>query len=47
MFSKNLNVYFDDGIQHIARAYGTITSIKEQGLFPNIISRFTNGFGYS
>ena len=47
IFNKKLDVYFDDGIQHIARAFGTIESIKEQGLFPNIISSFTNDFGYS
>ena len=47
MCSSKLNVYFDDGIQHIARAYGTFQSIKEQGLYPNIISSFTNNFGYS
>lgn len=46
-FSQNLDVYFDDGVQHIARAWGTINSFKQQGLFPNIISEFTNGFGYS
>ena len=47
IFNKNLNIYYEDGIQHIARAFGTISSFKEQGLFPNIISNFTNGFGYS
>ena len=47
IFNKSLDVYFDDGIQHVARAFGTLSSIKEQSLFPNIISSFTNGFGYS
>lgn len=47
LFSKYLDVYVDDGIQHIARAYGTIESIKKDGLFPNIISSFANNFGYS
>ncbi len=47
IFSEKLNVYFDDGIQHIARAYGTLASIKEQGFTSNIISSFTNNFGYS
>ena len=42
----NLDVYKDDGIQHIARAYGTKESFKNT-LFPNIITSFTNGFGYS
>lgn len=47
LLNKSLDVYIDDGIQHIARAYGTIDSIKESGLFPNIISSFSNNFGYS
>lgn len=47
ILNSNFNVYFDDGIQHIARAYGTKLGIKEDGLFPNIISSFANGFGYS
>lgn len=47
IYNNKLDVYFDDGIQHIARAYGTLATIKEQGLYPNIISDFTNGFGYS
>ena len=41
-----INIYYDDGIQHIARAYGTKESF-ENLLFPNIITSFTNGFGYS
>lgn len=44
---SNVNVYTDDGIQHIARAYGTFLSFKEGNLFPNVISSFTNNFGYS
>ncbi len=47
ILSNNLDVYFDDGIQHIARAFGTLKSFQEQGLYPNIISDFTNLFGYS
>ena len=27
-FNKNLDVYIDDGIQHIARAYGTLEAIR-------------------
>lgn len=42
----NLDVYKDDGIQHIARAYGTKEQLK-QTILPNVISSFTNGFGYS
>ena len=45
--SNKLNIYYDDGIQHIARALGTLESFTEQKLFPNIITRFTNNFGYS
>lgn len=44
---SNVDVYCDDGIQHIARAYGTFLSFKEGNLFPNVISSFTNNFGYS
>lgn len=44
LFNKYLNVYYDDGIQHIARAYGQ----KESNTFMgNVIISFTNGFGYS
>lgn len=43
----NLDVYQDDGIQHIARAYGTFLSFKDGNFFPNVISSFTNNFGYS
>ncbi len=46
MFSQKLDVYADDGIQHIARAFGTYETIKE-GVLPKIISSFTNGYGYS
>ncbi len=47
LLNSNVNVYFDDGIQHIARAFGTYSSIMENRLFPNVISSFTNDFGYS
>mgnify|MGYP002541185506 CR=1 FL=1 len=46
LLSKSLDVYIDDGVQHIARAYGTLESIKKDGVFPNIISSFANNFGY-
>lgn len=42
----NVDVYKDDGIQHIARAYGTSLEFKNT-IFPNVISTFANGFGYS
>lgn len=47
MFNNKLNIYHDDGIQHIARAMGTEISIKEGTLFGNIINSFSNSFGYS
>lgn len=47
LFNSKLNIYYDDGIQHIARAFGTQQSFKENFLFPNIISSFSNGYGYS
>lgn len=46
LFRENLDVYYDDGIQHIARAYETYLSI-ENGENPTILSSLTNGFGYS
>ena len=47
MLNSKLNVYADDGIQHIARAYGTFETIKDGCFIPKIISSFTNGYGYS
>lgn len=45
--SKDLNVYTDDGIQHIARLMGTYQTIAEEEFPPVIMSNFCNGFGYS
>lgn len=47
LLKSDINVYADDGIQHIARAFGTLNSIIQDGLYPNIISSFSNNFGYS
>ncbi len=47
LFYSKLDVYRDDGIQHIARAYGTFSSLKDNFWAPNVISSFANGFGYS
>ena len=47
LLNSNLNIYYDDGIQHIARAFGTSKSFNENFWLPNIISNFSNGFGYS
>ncbi len=43
---KNLNVYFDDGIQHIGRAYLTYLAIHSNENV-NVLSSLCNGFGYS
>ena len=45
-FNKNNDIYVDDGSQHLMRAYGTYQSLL-QNKSGNIISNFTNGFGYS
>lgn len=47
LLNSKLNVYYDDGIQHIARAFGTMSSLKEGGILKNVISSFSNNFGYS
>ena len=46
LFRKDLDVYYDDGIQHIARAYATYLSIIN-GEHTEVLSSLTNGFGYS
>lgn len=45
LMSKNIDMTYDDGIQHIARLIGTYQSLKEGQ--PYIMSNFCNGFGYS
>lgn len=45
--SKNLDIYADDGIQHIARLMGTYQTISEGEFPPVIMSNFCNTFGYS
>lgn len=47
LLNPKLNVYFDDGIQHISRALGTLESFRENKLFPNVIFSFANNYGYS
>ena len=47
MFSNKLNIYYDDGIQHIARAIGTEQSMKDGVLLGNVINNFASSFGYS
>ena len=46
LFIKDLDVYYDDGIQHIARAYATYLSIIN-GEHTEVLSSLANGFGYS
>lgn len=46
LFRKDLDVYFDDGIQHITRAYATYISIQN-GENPEVLTSLANGFGYS
>lgn len=45
-FSKNADIYFDDGCQHLMRAYGAYKEMVRGGNI-NIIADFANGFGYS
>lgn len=45
LMSKNIDMTYDDGIQHIARIIGTYQSLKEGETA--IMSNFCNGFGYS
>ena len=47
LLNQNLDISYDDGIQHIARLIGTYQSIQEKQNFPVIMSNFCNGFGYS
>ena len=47
LISKYENVFFDDGIQHIAKSYGAFESIGDGQIIPNIMINFCNGFGYS
>lgn len=46
LLKSNIDVYFDDGIQHIGRAYETYLEIQNRGN-PKVLSNLTNGFGYS
>lgn len=47
LLNSNINITYDDGIQHICRLMGTYQSIQEGQTFPVIMSQFCNGFGYS
>ena len=43
---SNLDVYFDDGIQHISRAYASFLALQN-GESPTVLSNLANEFGYS
>lgn len=47
LFQSDIDIYRDDGIQHICRLMGTYQSITEGQTFPVIMSEFCNQFGYS
>lgn len=47
IFNSQTYIMSDDGIQHIARAFGLKESLKYNKIFPNVISSFVNNFGYS
>ena len=46
LLNKNADIYFDDGIQHISRAYSTKLSI-DNGESTKVLFNLTNGYGYS
>lgn len=45
--NKNLNIYRDDGIQHICRIIGTEQALADKQFLPMIMSNLCNNFGYS
>lgn len=45
LMNKNIDMTYDDGIQHICRLIGTFNSLQEGETA--IMSNFCNGFGYS
>lgn len=45
--NKNINIYKDDGIQHVCRLIGTYQTIKSGEMLPMIMASFCNNFGYS
>jgi len=45
-FNKSTDIYYDDGSQHLMRAFGSYQTLLEHKNI-NVISNFTNGFGYS
>ena len=47
LMNKNLNIYRDDGIQHVCRLIGTYQTIRSGEILPMIMSGLCNNFGYS
>ena len=47
LMNKNINIYKDDGIQHVCRLIGTYQTIKSGEMLPLIMSNLCNNFGYS
>ncbi len=45
--NKNLNIYRDDGIQHICRIIGIEQTLADKQFLPMIMSNLCNNFGYS
>ena len=45
--NRELNIYRDDGIQHICRLIGTYQTLASGECLPMIMSNFCNNFGYS
>lgn len=46
LMNKNINIYRDDGIQHVCRLIGTYQTIRSGEILPMIMSSFCNNFGY-
>ena len=47
LMNKNINIYRDDGIQHVCRLIGTYQTIRSGEILPMIMASFCNNFGYS
>lgn len=45
--NKELNIYRDDGVQHVCRLIGTYQTVTSGEFLPMIMSSFCNNFGYS
>ena len=45
--NKELNIYRDDGVQHVCRLIGTYQTLTSGEFLPMIMSSFCNNFGYS